>query len=111
MADDDDAEIDQTIDVSSGKRGGAKPQPAAPQDEGFDMGWLDDGSEEDSELEEQDGAPDAQADDSSAEQAAAGHAELTGSLDSADEIEEKTIDHRAAAPGRAAPGIAASRSA
>jgi pSer/pThr/pTyr-binding forkhead associated (FHA) protein len=47
MEDEEEADLDQTIDLSNGKRPPAeKPAPAAAEGDGFDMGWLDEGSED-----------------------------------------------------------------
>ena len=50
MADNEDTDLDQTIDVSSGKRAPAEKPAPAPSDsngEDFDMNWLEEGAEED----------------------------------------------------------------
>ena len=82
-SDNGEADLDQTIDVASGKRAPAeKPAPAASESdaEDFDMNWLEEGAEDDVDTETS--APNAHAPDD--------QADLTAPLDMGDQVVKPT---------------------
>ena len=98
---DEEADLDQTIDLSNGKRAPAeKPAPAAAEGDGFDMGWLDEGSED----------GDGEQGSAETEDAPAGHdtaepSDLSPPLEFGDEEEEdeEVVEKPAAASRRGPP--------
>jgi pSer/pThr/pTyr-binding forkhead associated (FHA) protein len=99
VEDEEEADLDQTIDLSNGKRAPAeKPAPApAAEADGFDMGWLDEGSEdggsEDGSSQDGDGE---QGSAETEESGATQQADLTAPLDLGDEDDdtEEVVEKR-----------------
>jgi pSer/pThr/pTyr-binding forkhead associated (FHA) protein len=96
----EEADLDQTIDISNGKRAPAeKPatSDSAAENDGFDMGWLDEGSDDEAEQDS------AETEDAPAAHDTAEPSDLSPPLEFGDEEDEEVVEKPAAASRRGPP--------